>query len=404
MRSIKFLLVIALTGVIFTNHLDARWWIFGKKRGKPEITNVIVAGMNVYDIDRKIIVNKDMLESDGKILIKGATRKSDNGKVVAVKVSIDNGKIWENAKVSDKGSFIFRFKPQVREKYILKFQAIDEVGAKSDLNDVPYFELEYTDKSVKDFISDTLKELVNYYNSENINSFMNLISKSYQGDYSALKNAIKNDFISYSNLKLSVTLINIIKQRNNVIAYVRYNWQGYDLKNGITITKSPQNTEIGFVQENGKYKILYMKSPVMFGVTSSREIASDTSGTEVNPSYNGTITLRSYNDSQEGFVFDTQEILIVKSGEPADIWNAGTAFSAYLIKDMGAVSLSSVKECPLGSSGYQSSPFIWDPPAVGRTYCVMTRKGKYAKIYVSYYSNKVWKFSYVYNPDGSNKF
>ncbi len=78
-------------------------------------------------------------------------------------------------------------------------------------------------------------------------------------------------------------------------------------------------------------------------------------------------------------------------------------FNVGFIKDMGAVSLDSVKRCP--KSGY-GNQYDYTRAIVGHTYCVRTQEGHYAKIYVEKTggtAEKAYiKFEWVYS--NTNRF
>ncbi len=432
----KFFINLFFVINLFIFNLEAKWWIFGKSEDEVEIKHLYLNQLSFDEIDNKVTIYKDTLQ-DGFIYIKGKARIR-KGKIGSVQISIDGKESWEKAKLSDDGSFVFSFRPEISKSYKIYVKAIDTRGKTNNI-ELTYKEVTVAEGNIQNVIKEVLDKMIEAYKNENLSLFMSYVSDDFYPDFSILERAIRNDFSFFDNIDLRYTINNITSDRKGkIFVSINFNRMVFSTKNGKAFSDKG-TTEFVFKLTDKGPKVFSMKYPLIFGLSDASEVASgtvllannepiivvDESGNvdkgllyeyEEEIVYEKNISLVSRGaEEHPGFSFATGEI---KEGKGDFVLTNPTHYSVTLgngvtAVDLGVVSLDSIDEVPeSGYSDYSGSDFL---DFLGlflqekHTYAFKLADGKYAIMEVkSVGRNDDWDiiivFDYKYQPNGTRKF
>lgn len=444
MKNTKRIILISLISVLcfLTVKVEAKWWIFGQSEDEVGINYMYLNQIPYDEIDAKVTLYKDSLQ-DGMIYIKGKASVK-KGKIGAVQISIDGKEKWEKAKLSNDGTFLFSFKPEISKTYNIYVKVIDTRG-KTNSVDLTHKEITISDRDIQSLVKDVLNQMIEAYKVEDVVLFMSYVSDDFVSDTTVLDRAIRNDFSAFDNIDLRYTLNNLISDSKGMIfVSLNFNRMVISTKSGKSLTDKG-TTEFVFKLGDKGPKVYNMKNPLIFGLSDASNIATGTVAVNTNDpiiiiNENGTTETKPFNEAikiiTEGEGSSTVEsgtnITLISHGHPP----AGFSFvdgettegsgdfiitgfcsptSAYgfldngvTIADLGVVSLSSISEAP--PSGYSVPTTLCF--AQGNSYAFKLANGKYAIIevksvsvnYTVFPHSITIVFDYKYQTDGSRNF
>ncbi len=393
-------LIVSIIGVFITvGILHAAWWKFGRKKAIPEITSLYICKIDARDIEEGVYISPSDLEG-GLIVIKGKAEMR-KGKIARVKISLDGGKTWEDAKVKE-GSFIYSFRPEMGREYEFQIYAIDTTGKKSDPHDWE-FKITFGPEIGKEEVVKVFQRMLRNYMRENLPAFMQDVSENFRGDLSALEDALEKDFRFFDNIRINVSIVRIVKSGKDYKVYFVYNRQLTSSKTGRVLKDRSTSTAAFEVTPDKKVKLVELSAPLIFGVSEPEDVATsvtpDAVGTKVivvDEEGNAGLKEQPETVQAEEEIGEYEEVSLLmheffdfESEEKNQGWCEGDiGFEPWepqggfiCCGDSGIVllnytDLDDVKECPTG--GYEDEIYI----QVGACYCVKTDSGKYAKIKV----------------------
>jgi hypothetical protein len=284
MKRVGINLCMALSLLLFWSAAaDAKWWIFGKSEEPVSIEYLYINQIAFEQSDKQVFLFKEFLTS-GMVDIRGRALVS-NGAVGAVKVSLDDRKSWQDAKLSSGGSFEFKFKPEEGKTYDFYIQVIDTLGKTNNVEET-HKVIQLTDQNIRALIKQILDEMAAAYMAENPIAFMRHVSEKFAGDELNLDYAIRRDFNFFDNIQLILNISNIaIGSRGTIYVSITYSRFLISTRSGLPLRDSGL-TDFIFVQKEGQPKLYAMKIPLIFGVSDPRNVAT---GTVVSPQNNQTL-------------------------------------------------------------------------------------------------------------------
>jgi len=289
---IMFILISIVVGLAGTS--QAKWWIFGKSAGGIRIHYLYLNKVSFDNsVDPDITFFKGNL-IDGSLNIKGKASVS-KGQIGSVQVTLDNKKTWQKAKLSQNGSFLFAFTPEIDKPYEILVKIIDTTGQTNDV-DATYKKLKVIDKDISGLVIKSLDKLFEAYQEQDPYRFMRYVSPGFESDEVILDTAVRKDFNTFDHIQIQY-LINTIVSGSGGRIYVSLNYN-----RSVISTKSGEmmsdhgSTEFVFAMTNDIPKLVRVKNPLLFGLSDAANVATGT----INSGTNDPILLvNEYGDVQQ---------------------------------------------------------------------------------------------------------
>ncbi|MDD3012532.1 MAG: hypothetical protein PHC34_02375 [Candidatus Gastranaerophilales bacterium] len=444
MKKISILLILLMMNILVIQKAEAKWWIFGQ--GNDGVTiNYLYLNKNSYDeLGNKVVIYKDSMKNEQVTINGKASVKS--GKIGAVYVSKDNQQTWEDAKLSDNGSFQYSFKPETDQKYDIFIKILDTTAKKNNIEET-HKELTVINENISNLVKENLDAMIKSYENEESNLFMSYVSPEFAGDEAVLDSAIRKDFNAFDYIKIDYFINNISKDPSGkMFLSIQYNRTVVSTKSGQTYSDNG-NTEFVFKNEEGRFKLFSMKNPLIFGLSDAGNVATgkiqstnnnpilivDSSGVVdekpfreaidliendsdlTNDSETGTnISLHSTHIpgvgiSVQGFKFSDQAVNLYDGNNDFDLFPniSEIAFRTSVSwQQLAESNLNSIHSVP--ETGY-STANINAITAVSKIYAIKIDNGqKYAIIKIKTFSidgtNSDMTFDYKYQTNGTRNF
>lgn len=268
------ILILFMTLALFASvgQVQAKWWIFGKSSDEVSLNYMHINKISYEDMNGKAVFFKDSLPKSNEITINGkaSVKKS---KIGAVMVSLDNKETWDKAKLNDNGSFEYKFYADTSKTYDFYLKAIDTTGKTNDIEKT-YVQITFSSQDVSALVRETLDKLFRAYQTENLISFMTLVSDKFIPGSDILDSAVRRDFILFDYIKIDHFINNISQVSDGkIFVSFQYNRSVISTKTGQTFTDKGM-TELVLKNEDGQLKLFSMKHPLMFGLSDVSEIAT----------------------------------------------------------------------------------------------------------------------------------
>lgn len=268
------ILILFMTLALFASvgQVQAKWWIFGKSSDEVSLNYMHINKISYEDMNGKAVFFKDSLPKSNEITINGkaSVKKS---KIGAVMVSLDNKETWDKAKLNDNGSFEYKFYADTSKTYDFYLKAIDTTGKTNDIEKT-YVQITFSSQDISALVRETLDKLFRAYQTENLVSFMTLVSDKFIPGSDILDSAVRRDFLLFDYIKIEYFINNISQVSDGkVFVSFQYNRSVISTKTGQTFTDKGM-TELVLKNENGQLKLFSMKHPLMFGLSDASEIAT----------------------------------------------------------------------------------------------------------------------------------
>lgn len=268
------ILILFMTLALFASvgQVQAKWWIFGKSSDEVSLNYMHINKISYEDMNGKAVFFKDSLPKSNEITINGkaSVKKS---KIGAVMVSLDNKETWDKAKLNDNGSFEYKFYADTSKTYDFYLKAIDTTGKTNDIEKT-YVQITFSNQDISALVRETLDKLFRAYQTENLVSFMTLVSDKFIPGSDILDSAVRRDFILFDYIKIEHFINNISQVSDGkIFVSFQYNRSVISTKTGQTFTDKGM-TELVLKNEDGQLKLFSMKHPLMFGLSDASEIAT----------------------------------------------------------------------------------------------------------------------------------
>ena len=439
---------------LFTIKAEAKWWIFGASEDEVTINYLYLNNASYDELGPKVTVYRETLPN-GMIVLKGKASVK-KGKIGGVRVTINNKEKWEDAKLSERGDFEYRFKAETGKTYVVYIEVMDTTGKTNDI-EATRKEIVISEQNIQTAIKDVLNKMVDAYRRENASTFMTYVSDDFAGDVVNLDRAIRKDFSLFDNIDLRYSINNITSgEKGLVFVSLNYNRMVISAKTGKSYTDKGTTEFVFKIGDKGP-KVFSMKNPLIFGLSDAGNVATgvvrlasqdkilvvddkgniDTKPFEeaikiiteeesISEVQSGTFTLETncsdpsigiYVCVCSGFIFEEGR---VTSGIPPAYGGTYDDYDIYLEInimffntgvtgiDLGIRSINDITEVP--ATGYTSTP-LGVEGNIGRAYAIRLANGKYAVIEVVSYTeisnnplHTKATFRYKYQPDGSRRF
>lgn len=123
-------------------------------------------------------------------------------------------------------------------------------------------------------VRDTLIDLSDAYEQQNLRAYMNLVSPDFVGDDFLLYRAVRRDFRFFDNIDLRLDIDGFaIDRKGRAQLTIKYNRSIISNKDGRSY-KDSGLTQLTFHIEAGKAKLYDMKFPLIFGMSEGLQLAS----------------------------------------------------------------------------------------------------------------------------------
>ncbi len=414
--------------IFFPQTGSAAWWKFGRNEDVPEIDGLKFNSVNAEDVSETLLMGKDDLVN-GKVIIRGRAELG-KGTVGKVEVTTDGGKTWKKAVLGDRGMFTFELTPQPDEEYEFSIKALSTTGKSNDVEDST-FSFMVSSKLNTDSVKKVFMALLRHYMAENHSRFMELVSPDFEGDHSALDDAITDDFRFFDSIRIEPNITRIIGFDNNFEVYFTFNRQLQAAKTG-QLLRDAAATSVTFTRGGDSFQVLELASPLVFGVSNPSEVATgfteESEGTLVIVvGENGQASLgEAKEDDLDGVdgVEDGEETLTSIPNNPEGFGFADAAVAPcpnhtcpgnldfYIEQDMLWCTDCKIMEIGTDFDDVTSVPdqvYAFDEihPQVGVTYAINLGDGGFAIIEFSQYDvnhalgETTATFRYKYNPSGN---
>ncbi|MBU2487886.1 MAG: hypothetical protein KKA60_00690 [Proteobacteria bacterium] len=405
LRIVTILLFVAAAvglAALAPQNASAAWWKFGKSDDLPDISDLKFNQVNVNDVEDHLTLGKDDLDQ-GRVVLRGRATL-DQGKVGKVEVSLDGGKTWKKALLGDRGIFSFEFTPVLERPYAFVVRALSTTGKSSDVEDHT-FDFTVSSRTNTEAVKAAFFEMIRLYCAENSMGFMNGVSPNFDGNLSALADAVQNDFRAFDNIRIQAFITRIVEFDNNFDVYFTFNRQVMSTRTG-QLLKDQLASTCEFTRQGEGYQLYSLSHPLIFGLSDPENVASSgfvteesvgrsaivvtkdgqakeevlgqTAGQGDSTVQEGSASLVSQGfNNAEGFVFEDDTVVNCQDS-PDFCMEFHMLFipqaSGNAIQDLGTRNLDDVREVP--ETGYSQG--LQGETRVGHVYAFRLGNGHYA--------------------------
>lgn len=426
----KLLTMIAFFFLVFTPALQAKWWIFGGGEDEVGFDYLYVNTLSFDDVNKEAVFIKDNLDN-GYLHVRGKARTGKNP-VGSVSVSLDGAKTWQKAKFDKDGGFDFSFAPNLTQSYDIYVKVIDTAGKANEIDDA-HIQVSFSDVNFHSLVSETLNKLKTSYEQEDDVSFMQYVSRDFEGDDMTLERALRKDFTALENIKLDFTINNIAMSGNRYYASITFNRSVIVSSNG-TMYNDRGVTEFTFVAGEKGAMLLSMKNPLIFGLTYAADLAMGTTASAQNSqtylsiSDSGSVSQLSLSDiasgdssndfimsgsfyleqlctpgpgctTTHGFNFNNDSVASTFADAQVMVETSIMAWNGAQIQNIGQVGMTGITVPDTLYSGAINPPFVTND-----IYAVKLPDNTYAIMQFLNSAGSKHYFNYKYNPNGSRTF
>jgi len=396
-------LMLLLAMLLSSLGAHAAWWEFGRESNEPSITDLRFNSLDAARLDDMMVLGREDLQN-GEIVVRGQAQVG-KGEIGLVEISLDDGKTWKAATLDDRGLFTWEFSPEVGRDYLFRVRATSTTGVSTGLEDHEFHLMVSATDGAADSRAAFLG-LLDAYQRKDRSGFMKLVSDAFEGDASALDDALTSDFRWLDSIAIQANITRVVSNSGVFELYFTYNRQVRSTRSGQFLKDSAASV-VGFRRGTGGMRLVRMSAPLIFGVSDPGSIATSvtgqavgqnvlsidpnsgnastqtqsntTSGNSSSSTETGTRTL----GPQQSYNFDTDTIYTETGGAPVqgDVQSAG--FGGLFLRSgvtWQKVSgpLTAVSSAP--ASGYTQSLEMFNISA-GNVYVLAILPGpKYAAI------------------------
>lgn len=423
-----FALMLFLVTLLPSFGAHAAWWEFGRESNEPAITDLRFNSVDAARLDDNMILGPEDLQG-GVIIVRGQVQVG-RGEIGLVEISLDEGKTWNTATLADRGLFTWEFRPEIGRNYPFRVRATSTTGVSTGPEDHE-FHLMVTSADGVAESREAFGKLLEAYRSKDRAGFMRQVSDSFEGDASALDDALMNDFRWLDSIDIQANITRVVSNSGVFELYFTYNRQVRSTRNG-QFLKDSSASLVGFKRGSGGMKLVRMSAPLIFGVSDTGYIATSVTGQAVGQNvlkvdpYTGGATTQSQGatttaasstsgtqslSSGESYNFDTDSV--ANEGP-------GPALQGDLKPEAGGMGLIFLRNgvgfqliaCPISTTasapaaGYMAQPYLMNAQA-GNCYALEIQPGpKYAIIEIVSFNPGAGSltFRYKYQPGGGRNF
>lgn len=425
--------LLALLALLAAASVQAAWWEFGRADSEPTITDLKFNRADVLRAEDRVVLTREDLDN-GVLTLRGRAEVR-RGLIGLVEISLDGGQKWLKTTLGERGLFTHELRLDMERDYEFRVRAITTTGQKSDVEEHS-FTLRLSAANPQEEVRQAFMELLRAYMAEDRAGFMRRVSKDFEGNESALEDAISDDFRYLDNIRIEPRINRVAQFDKSYEVYFNFNRQVQSSRSGQILRDSAASVA-GFVREGEGFKLSRLAAPLIFGLSGASEVATSVTGESVGRTVitldprtgnantgtqgslpggssssveTGSATLFASNNPCTAFAFDGGDtfpgqdclgafpdgdlrieinLMFLRAGNQAQL--LGTGFDA-------------TTQAPSG--GYGGGPFV---VAAGHVYAFQLLSGKYAILEITSVSpvapgqNNI-SIRYKYQPDGSRNF
>ncbi len=425
--------LLVLLALLAAAPVQAAWWEFGRADGEPVITDLRFNRADVLRAEDRVVLTREDLDN-GVLTLRGRAEVR-RGLIGLVEISLDGGQKWLRTTLGERGLFTHELRLDLERDYEFRIRAITTTGQKSDV-EAHSFTLRLSAANPQEEVRRAFMELLRAYMAEDRAGFMRLVSKDFEGNESALEDAISDDFRYLDNIRIEPQISRVAQFDRSYEVYFNFNRQVQSSRSGQILRDSAASVA-GFVREGEGFKLSRLAAPLIFGLSGASEVATSVTAESVGRTVitldprtgivhtgtqgalpggssssveTGSATLFASNNPCTAFAFDGGDtfpgqdclgafpdgdlriefnLMFLRAGNQAQL--LGSGFDA-------------TSQAPAG--GYGGGPFV---VAAGHVYAFQLLSGKYAILEITGVShvgpgqNNI-SIRYKYQPDGSRNF
>ncbi len=425
--------LLSLLALLAAASVQAAWWEFGRADSEPAITDLKFNRADVLRAEDRVVLTREDLDN-GVLTLRGRAEVR-RGLIGLVEISLDGGQKWIKTTLGERGLFTHELRLDMERDYEFRVRAITTTGQKSDVEEHS-FTLRLSAANPQEEVRRAFIELLRAYTAEDRAGFMRLVSKDFEGNESALEDAISDDFRYLDNIRIEPQINRVAQFDKSYEVYFTFNRQVQSSRSGQILRDSAASVA-GFVREGEGFKLSRLAAPLIFGLSGASEVATSVTGESVGRTVitldprtgtantgtqgslpggssssveTGSATLFASNNPCTAFAFDGGDtfpgqdclgafpdgdlriefnLMFLRAGNQAQL--LGTGFDA-------------TTQAPSG--GYGGGPFV---VAAGHVYAFQLLSGKYGILEITSVSpvapgqNNI-SIRYKYQPDGSRNF
>ena len=425
--------LLSVLALLAAASVQAAWWEFGRADSEPTITDLKFNRADVLRAEDRVVLTREDLDN-GVLTLRGRAEVR-RGLIGLVEISLDGGQKWLKATLGERGLFTHELRLDMERDYEFRIRAITTTGQKSDVEEHS-FTLRLSTANPQEEVRRAFMELLRAYMAEDRAGFMRLVSKDFEGNESALEDAISDDFRYLDNIRIEPRINRVAQFDKSYEVYFNFNRQVQSSRSGQILRDSAASVA-GFVREGEGFKLSRLAAPLIFGLSGASEVATSVTGESVGRTVitldprtgnantgtqgslpggsasnveTGSATLFASNNPCTAFAFDggdtfpgqdclgafpdgdlriENNLMFLRAGNQAQL--LGTGFDA-------------TTQAPSG--GYGGGPF---GVVAGQVYAFQLMSGKYAILEITSVSlaapfqNNIG-IRFKYQPDGSRNF
>lgn len=402
---------------------QAAWYEFGRESGEPAISSLRFNSVDAARLDDTMVLGPEDLQN-GVIVVRGQAEVG-RGEIGLVEISLDSGKTWSPATLADRGLFTWEFRPEIGRNYPFRIRAVSTTGVSTGVEDHDFHVLVTSADGVTEAKA-TFRKLLEHYQSKDRTSFMKLVAESFEGDSSALDDALAGDFRWLDSIAIQANITRVVSNSGLFELYFTYNRQVRSTKSG-QFFKDSAASVVGFRRGTGGMKLVRLSAPLIFGVSDTGHVATSVTGQSVgqnvlsvDPTSGNTGTQAQSNTAtsstvetgtrtlvgMQSYNFDTDTIsadaMPPTQGDFMLEWTQMILRAGVLGQEI-AGPFNSVTLAP--ATGYGTGPLF--NVAAGKVYAFQLPGSKYAIIEIQSINPGVGSamtFRFKYQPSGSRNF
>ncbi|EAU54951.1 hypothetical protein [Mariprofundus ferrooxydans] len=423
MKSLKTLILLLILFLPYAN-AHAAWWEFGRESSEPYFTSLQFNSLDSARLDEGMVLSPEDLQN-GSIVVRGQAQVG-RGNIGLVEISIDEGKTWEAAKLDDRGMFTWEFRPEIGHDYLFQIRAVSTTGVSTGAEENDFHLLVLSVNGTTE-AKETFRKMLNAYMHKDRSGFMDLVSNSFEGNISALEDALTDDFRWLDSIAIQANITRVVSNHGVYELYFTYNRQVRSMRSGQFLKDSAASV-VGFRRSVKGMKLVRMSAPLLFGVSDTANIATYVTGQAVGQNVltldptTGNASLGSQGETASATSTSGTQFLALNQSYNFDTDSVanegpGPAVQGDVKPEVGVVftrngvgsqripcPISSTSSAPAG--GYIGQPYLLNAQAGSCFALEMLPGPRYALVEVVSYNAATgdMTFRYKYQPSGGRNF
>ena len=269
--------LLSVLALLAAASVQAAWWEFGRADSEPTITDLKFNRADVLRAEDRVVLTREDLDN-GVLTLRGRAEVR-RGLIGLVEISLDGGQKWLKTTLGERGLFTHELRLDMERDYEFRVRAITTTGQKSDVEEHSFI-LRLSAANPQEEVRRAFMELLRAYMAEDRAGFMRLVSKDFEGNESALEDAISDDFRYLDNIRIEPQINRVAQFDKSYEVYFNFNRQVQSSRSGQILRDSAASVA-GFVREGEGFKLSRLAAPLIFGLSGASEVATSVTGESV---------------------------------------------------------------------------------------------------------------------------